>query len=472
MTCGEFIERAIEALPYIPNGQQSAVLGALTRFCAMNGRASRERVFVLNGYAGTGKTSLIGALVKTLRSLSVPVVLMAPTGRAAKVFSAYAGMRASTIHRRIYRHSLNGEPPGMQTNKEKNAIFIVDEASMISGTDDAGGQNLLEDLLQYVYTGENCRLILVGDTAQLPPVGCETSPAMDTGVLHTYGLAVTHATLTAVARQDELSGILANATRQRRAMRLSPIPQPRLETDGYDDVAVISPEELADVLSSAYARADGVEDTILVTRSNRRAVDFNRAIRSQVLYYEEELVRGELLMVAKNNYYWQRGVKGLDFVANGDIVRIERVYGTENRYGFHFADVRACLPDCPGPAGEPVTFDTKIMLETLSADTPALSPERLRALYQAIAFETMQNTEVTPRSLSAVLRDSPWWNALQVKYAYAVTCHKAQGGQWNDVVVDMVGIAPDAIGLDFYRWLYTATTRARRRLYYLMAAAD
>ena len=334
---------------------------------------------------------------------------------------------------------------------------------------DYAGQNLLQDLIHFVYAGESCRLILVGDTAQLPPVGQEVSPAMDSGVLRSMGLAVSRATLTAVARQGALSGILANATWQRQAMRREPLPEPQLLTAGYPDVKAITPEELIAVLSSADNAGGGGESAIGGTRSNRRATDFNRAIRGEVLYYEEEIVPDDLLMVAKNSYFWQKGVKGLDFVANGDILRVEHVYGTEERYGFRFADVQVCLPDSTGPDGAPIVFDTKIFLETLVSDTAALPSQRMNALYNAIMSEAAAGGSVSIAESSRILRTSPYWNALQVKYAYAVTCHKAQGGQWETVIVDMLSIPPDSISLDFYRWLYTATTRARRRLFFLTA---
>lgn len=471
ITYEEFLRRALDALSYVPNEQQSAVLGALAKFCLRPYYEaelySSDRVFVLNGYAGTGKTSLIGAIVASMRSLGIHVMLMAPTGRAAKVFGAYAKTRANTIHRKIYRHALGVGVPGMQENCEKNAVFIVDEASMINTEADGWGRSLLTDLIHYVYSGEGCSLILVGDTAQLPPVGQDISPAMDVEVLKGYGLKVTRATLTAVARQGRMSGILANATWQRRAMRQEPMPQPQIFTAGYDDVRITVPEDLLEVLSSAYGSEEGVESTILVTRSNRRATDFNRAIRGEVLYYEEEIVPSDLLMVAKNNYFWQKGVKGLDFVANGDIVRVEHVYGTETKYGCRFADVQVCLCDSTGPDGEPIVFDTKIILDALGTDSPALGAPRMQALYEAIMTEEAAGGEISKRLMNEILRSSRYWNALQVKYAYAVTCHKAQGGQWKNVIVDMLSIPPDAIGLEFYRWLYTATTRATSRLYFL-----
>jgi exodeoxyribonuclease-5 len=467
MTVTEFAQSVITQLPYTPNEQQRQVIEVLARFCSPAHNADgKDRVFILNGYAGTGKTSLTGALVRALHFAGLSTVLLAPTGRAAKVFSAFAGQPAYTIHRRIYRHSLNGETPGMQDNNSKNTIFIVDEASMIAGTDEPSGLNLLRDLIHYVYSGQCCRMILLGDTAQLPPVGCEFSAAMDLDALRSYGLTVSRATLTATARQHELSGILANATWQRRAMRQDPIPMPQLYTRAYNDVHIVTGEDLPEVLDTAYRR-DGIEETILVTRSNYRATEFNRAIRTEVLYLEEEIARGELMLISKNNYHWSKGVKGLDFVANGDIVSVERVHGTETKYGFRFADVTLSMPD------REVQFDAKIMLETLNNDYAALPTERLKTLYNAIlndgdlfAAETPYETRIR------ALRTNPHWNALQVKYAYAVTCHKAQGGQWKNVVVDMGYIPPEAMGLEFYRWLYTATTRAREQLYFLNPASE
>jgi exodeoxyribonuclease-5 len=467
MTVTEFAQSVITQLPYTPNEQQRQVIEVLARFCSPAHNADgKDRVFILNGYAGTGKTSLTGALVRALHFAGLSTVLLAPTGRAAKVFSAFAGQPAYTIHRRIYRHSLNGETPGMQDNNSKNTIFIVDEASMIAGTDEPSGLNLLRDLIHYVYSGQCCRMILLGDTAQLPPVGCEFSAAMDLDALRSYGLTVSRATLTATARQHELSGILANATWQRRAMRQDPIPMPQLYTRAYNDVHIVTGEDLPEVLDTAYRR-DGLEETILVTRSNYRATEFNRAIRTEVLYLEEEIARGELMLISKNNYHWSKGVKGLDFVANGDIVSVERVHGTETKYGFRFADVTLSMPD------REVQFDAKIMLETLNNDYAALPTERLKTLYNAILNDCDLFAAETPyETRIRALRTNPHWNALQVKYAYAVTCHKAQGGQWKNVVVDMGYIPPEAMGLEFYRWLYTATTRAREQLYFLNPTSE
>lgn len=461
MDIEEFAERIYLNLPYDPNDQQIQLIAALARFCAPASGAA-ETVFLLNGYAGTGKTSLTGALVKALREARVPVVLMAPTGRAAKVFGGFAGQQATTIHRRIYRGDETGfmDFTEVADNTLENAIFIVDEASMIGeGEPGRDGGNLLEDLLQYVYSGVGCRLILLGDTAQLPPVGCNRSPAMDPDKLRSYGLKVTRVTLTEVVRQRRQSGILYNATWLRKAMRLDQRPEPRLVLNRFEDAVAVPGEELEDELSSSITR-HGIDQTLIITRSNKRAVQFNLAVRQRILGMEEELCRDERLMIAKNNYLWSRKVRGLDFVANGDIAVVQMIHGTESRYGFRFADVTIGLVD------RDISFDCKILLDTLTSETPALEQDRYNLLYTRL----LNDPDLFPAAMSMkqrmkLLKADPYLNALQVKYAYAVTCHKSQGGQWADVYVDLGYIDPEqTASLDLYRWLYTAVTRATNRL--------
>lgn len=465
MNVKEFAANVMLALPYEPNDQQVAVIAALARFCSP-APASADRIFLLNGYAGTGKTSLTGALVRTLASVGIQPVLLAPTGRAAKIFGAYAQHPAYTIHRRIYRHRLVGGDYRMgvedvQKNNGRNIVFIVDEASMIAAADERGS-NLLEDLIHYVYSGENCKLILLGDTAQLPPVGSAESPAMNPDVLRGMGLKVSRATLTSTARQRRGSGILYNATWLRRAMLSVELPAPRLFTDGFDDVERVSGEDLPEKLESAYAR-DGVAETLVITRSNRTATDFNRAIRANVLYIEEELQRDELLIVARNNYYWTRKIKDLEFIANGDIVRVSRVIGTEVRYGLRFADVELTMPDREGEA-----IPAKIMLATLTTDTAGMSQDDYNRLYYGLIDDPeMFPSDMLYEQRVVKLCENPYWNALQVKYAYAATCHKAQGGQWSSVFIDLSYVPPEAMGLEFYRWLYTAVSRATKHLYFI-----
>lgn len=465
MDAKEFAANVMLALPYTPNDQQVAVIAALSRFCSP-APTSSDRVFILNGYAGTGKTSLTGALVKTLASVGISSVLLAPTGRAAKVFGTYAGHPSYTIHRKIYKHRISGGEysygsADVLENNSRNTIFIVDEASMIGAADERGA-NLLEDLIHYVYSGENCRLILLGDTAQLPPVGSAESPAMNPDVLRTYGLKVTRATLTATARQRNGSGILYNATWLRRAMLASELPLPRLFTDGFEDVETVSGEDLPEKLDEAYNR-DGIDETLLITRSNRLATEYNKAIRGNVLYAEEELQRGELLIVAKNNYYWTKNIKDIDFIANGDVVSVAKITSTEIRYGLRFADVELTMPDREG-----AIVNAKIMLATLSAETAGMPQADYNALYYGLIDDPEMFSSDMPYELRvAKLRDNPYWNALQVKYAYAATCHKAQGGQWSNVFIDLSYIPPEAMGIDFYRWLYTAVSRARKHLYFI-----
>lgn len=467
MTIREFAADLLSRLPYTPNDQQMRVALALAKFCARHNTTDNptaDRIFILNGYAGTGKTSLVGALVKALRAQHIPTILMAPTGRAAKVFSYGAGTQAYTIHRKIYRHALPGTPAGPlpQENKLRDAIFIVDEASMIA-TDTDQGTNLLTDLIHYVYSGINCKLILLGDTAQLPPVGQSESPAMISDTLRGYGLKVTHATITQVARQTHTSGILHNATRLRRALTAlatnPDLPIIPLIT-GTHDVTNVPPDELPDLLHTLYT-SDGPDETIVITRSNQSATQYNKAIRATVLDREEELAKDDLLIAVKNNYHWTRTTPGLDFIANGETLRITAVHSTEIRYGLRFADVTLTTADHPDRP-----FDAKIILDCLHGNAPALDSESTRRLWQGTYNDpdTIPADATHPTRLR-LMRQSPYFNALQVKYAYAVTCHKAQGGQWHNVLIDLSYIPPDQVGHDFYRWLYTAITRARTRLY-------
>ncbi len=456
-----FGELMFDNMPFEPTDQQIKLVAALARYCSAY-NAGQDRVFILNGYAGTGKTSVMGALVRSLRVVGMPTVLLASTGRAAKVLSSFTGQPAFTIHRYIY-NAPSVTPDGrvvasVKHNPHRNTVFIVDEASMI-GDDERGAQgSLLNDLLLYVFSGINCRLILVGDTAQLPPVGFEESPAMTPEAFRRLGMGVTRATMTRTVRQKARSGILYNATALRRSMLEVPIPVPSLRVKGFSDVAVVDPETLQEVLEGALAEY-GPEQVLLITRSNRRAVDFNLAIRGIIYEHEEMLAPGERLMIAKNNYYWTRGHAQLDFIANGEVAVVERIYGTEHRDGCLFADVELNLPE------KGFTIDAKLSLDCLTSDQAALSRDKLNA----IALRALRDDGRLDASAAAqrdTLRKDPYYNALQVKYAYAVTCHKAQGGQWAAVFVDMGYIPEDAYqSLELHRWLYTAVTRATTRLY-------
>lgn len=445
-------------LPYEATDQQAQTAEALARFCRSG--ASHDSVFMLCGYAGTGKTTLVSALVRALHEAGVATVLMAPTGRAAKVFASYADYPASTIHRKIYWPPNQGRPfAAVMDNTHVHTLFIVDEASMIGASD--AGSDVLSDLIHYVYSGHGCRMILVGDTAQLPPVGCTDSPTLSPEVLRSYGLRVSRVQLTHTVRQAGSSGILYNATSQRRQMRLNPLERPYLNFN-FPDVVRLSGEDLRETIGELYDE-DGIDETILITRANWRATRFNQAIRSEILERNEELCRDELLLVAKNNYHWAAKVKELDFIANGDTARVVRIHGTEERYGFRFADVTLEFPY------RSVELDCKIILECLTSDAPALTSEQQEQLFDACFNDPDQFTEYTPKYVRMKsLKSNPYFQALQVKYAYAVTCHKAQGGQWANVIADLGGVAPEALTtMDFHRWLYTATTRATKRLFYL-----
>lgn len=447
--------------PYKPTEDQFLALQTVTEFLLSR---QVDNLLLLKGYAGTGKTSLIGALVKTLNDLKQKTVLLAPTGRAAKVFSNYASQKAYTIHKKIYRQRMfSNEPTGFlpTDNLHKDTLFIVDEASMISneGLDSFifGSGRLLDDLVQFVYSGENCRLILMGDVAQLPPVTQTESPALNPEVLRGYNLQVQEISLTQVVRQGKDSGILFNATRLRDALRNETVEIfPKLRLEGFADFRKVNGEELIEEISSAYNR-DGMDDTIVISRSNKRATVYNNGIRNRILYREEELSSGDRLLVAKNNYYWTADNKDMDFIANGEIIQVLRVRRTTEIYGFRFADITARFQDYD------MEIDLKILLDTLQTDSPALPKE----LNDKLFYTILEDYEDIPTKAGKMkkMKVDPHYNVVQVKYAYAVTCHKAQGGQWMNVFLDIGYITEEMLGEDFYRWLYTAFTRATHRLY-------
>lgn len=457
-----YLSRQItQNFPYNPTEDQFSALKMLTDFLL---ERETDSLLLLKGYAGTGKTSLVGALVKTLNELQQKCVLLAPTGRAAKVFSNYSGQKAFTIHKKIYRQkAFSNEPTGFMPadNLHKDTLFIVDEASMISndGMDSIsfGTGRLLDDLIQYVYSGENCRLILMGDVAQLPPVMQTESPALNPEILRGYNLKVEDITLTQVVRQSGDSGILFNATRLRDALRNNEVEIfPKLRLKGFSDFRKVNGDELIEEIASSYSR-DGLDDTMIITRSNKRATIYNSGIRNRILYREEELSSGDRLMVAKNNYYWTSGCKEMDFIANGEIVQVLRVRRTTELYGFRFADVSVRFQDYD------LEMDIKILLDTLQTDTPALP----RELNDKLFFTILEDYDDVPTKAGKMkkMKADPYYNVVQVKYAYAITCHKAQGGQWMNVFLDIGYMTEEMLGEDFYRWLYTAITRATHRLY-------
>jgi len=452
--------KLLENLDFQPTGSQEELIGEISEYISSG--ESRE-ILLVKGYAGTGKTTIVNSIVKTLNETGAGSVLMAPTGRAAKVIFSYTGHTAWTIHKKIYRQRSGSDGLGefvLDRNMYKNTYFIVDEASMIgqAGSDSVfGSGDLLSDLFRYLEGGTNCRLILIGDTAQLPPVRLDVSPALDKAKLESYGYRVREYTLTDIVRHQADSGILINATRIRDLVNTAKPGIPSLKTDDFEDIERLGGAELIDMISSSYDRY-GEEDTILVTRSNKRANRFNAGIRSQILWREEQISRGDLLMVVKNNYFWKDEEEKLDFIANGDIARIERVIGFEEIYGFRFADVEIALTDYSN-----LVVEAKIMLDVLDAEGPSLPLESQRELYHKVLEDYPELTN--SRKRSAYMQQDKYFNALQVKFAYSVTCHKAQGGQWRSVFLDLGYFTDEMISKDYLRWLYTAFTRSTEKLY-------
>lgn len=426
-----------------------------------------EGVFLLNGYAGTGKTSLVSALVRVLVRLRQNVVLLAPTGRAAKVFALNSDYKALTIHKKIYRQKTFSESLSnfsLNNNLHKHTLFIVDEASMISDSLDGdmsfGSGSLLDDLIHYVYAGESCRLMMVGDVAQLPPVGGGFSPALVPDCLKKYGLKVWYSSLKTVVRQQQMSGILWNATLLRRMLTSATgLAFPSIRFAGFSDVRVVRGDELIESLESSYSEC-GFDDTVVITRSNWRANVYNMGIRNRILYKEDELSGGDRLLVVKNNYYWAAGqqVKAFDFIANGEVVEVRRVRRERELYGFRFADVLLRFLDY-----DDEEIEVTVLLDTLHSETSSLTREQWDKLFSAVE-EDYSDVTVRRERLKKMKQDV-YLNALQVKYAYALTCYKAQGGQWRHVYVDQGTMTDDMLSEEYYRWLYTAFTRATERLF-------
>ncbi|MGZ3749808.1 MAG: ATP-dependent DNA helicase [Mucilaginibacter sp.] len=455
-------DHILKAFPHEPTGQQLELFDRLHAFLLSH---NGDECFILKGYAGTGKTTVLGALVKALKYYNYKSVLLAPTGRAAKVITNYAGRKAFTIHKRIYRKksALNIDDGfRLADNLATDTLFIVDEASMIS--DEASGNNretLLHDLVSYVYNTKNCKLMLVGDTAQLPPVGADNSPALDLDLMKkTFAVEIFSFELTDVLRQEKNSGILHNVTAMRDIIRKGKVATPRIVTKGYKDVFRMTGEKLEEGLNYAYNKY-GYDGTLIVCRSNKNANLYNRQIRGRILYREEELTGGDQIMVVRNNYFWlqeqEEGSTG--FIANGDIARIKRVRRIEEMYGFRFADVQLEFIDY---AEDPV-LDCKVLLDTLYAEAPALLQEDQKRFF----LEAMKDYDhiASRKAKLDELKLNPYYNALQIKFAYAVTCHKAQGGQWDAVFVDQGYLTEEMINMDFLRWFYTACTRASKELF-------
>lgn len=452
-------------LPFEPTADQETAISGIAHYLRI---PHNEHLFVLKGYAGTGKTSLVATLVRALPDMGMKSVLLAPTGRAAKVLGGFSGKIATTIHRKIYRRqSFAGgvERYSLNDNLHANTLFIVDEASMIpaiteqSGNSVFGSGNLLDDLLEFVFAGHRCKLIFVGDTAQLPPVGSPLSPALNPDFLkQRYFFECTTVELTQVVRQAKASGILHNATALREMLRTNDGFQPQFELKGFPDVVRLSGPEVEEALNDAYGEY-GYEGVMVVTRSNKRANLYNQQIRARIKWQEDRISGGDFLMVVKNNYFWLDDKSKPGFIANGDIVVVSRISGQHEMYGFEFADCICQLVDWPD---EP-EMEVRILLDTITSEGPSLTRDDAQRFFETI-MEDYQDVP-TRRERYALLKQNPYFNALQVKFAYAITCHKAQGGQWDAVFVDQGYINDDMMNREYLRWLYTAVTRASKRLY-------
>lgn len=443
-------------IPFVPNPQQLALIHGLAFFISQKGA---NDVFVLNGYAGTGKTSVMGALVKALKDLKQKTVVMAPTGRAAKVAANFALGNASTIHKKLFRG--NSADPSNSTfflaqNTETDTLFIVDEASLITdGT--TLNNSLLQQLIRYVYGGSGCSLILVGDSAQLPPVGQQDSYAMDPLRLRQLGLNPIVFTLDEPARQAQESGVLFNATIVRKHLLEDiPIENFSIFRNDFDDIRLVDPSEMLDEVAASWANV-GKDETIVITRSNYRANIINSTIRKYLLDAEGPLIPGERIVISKNDYYWSKENKLKNFLANGEIAQVLRVGNKIKKYGRWFAEAELQIPDIEQPVV------ALIMLRSLVADGPQIPREEMERFYNRVLASTEGELSF---KIKAAMED-PFYNALQVKYGYCVTCHKAQGGQWKHVYIDLSGLPPDFSQSDFFRWLYTAVTRATERIYFI-----
>ena len=455
--------KIVSNFSFSPTASQISAMKQMAEFITIN---SKNPLLLIKGYAGTGKTALVGSFVKVLKELSIKVVLLAPTGRAAKVLSAEVGQVAYTIHKKIYRQASSKNGFGsfnLDRNLHKDTIFIVDEASMISndsaGSFLFGSGYLLDDLIQFVYAAQNCRLLLLGDTAQLPPVGISLSPALEADYLKAYDLEVLELTMTDVVRQQFAGGILQNATSLRQLLDTTYEIRdyPKIKTEGFDDIHRISGAQLMEELNNCYD-IFGLEETLVICRTNKRANLYNQGIRNSILFREEELSTGDYILVMKNNYHWVKEEDEIGFIANGDIARIERIKKHYDLYGFHFADVTCRLLDY-----KDIELDLRVNLDSINSPGAGFSKEEYENFLN-IVMEDYQNYK-SKRKQYELARENDFYNALQIKFAYAMTCHKAQGGQWKAVFVDLGYFTDEYLSRDLLRWLYTAITRARKKLF-------
>ena len=444
----------------LPTDDQSDALKQIASYICDN---NNDIIFLMTGYAGTGKTSVISSIVKTLDLLRMRSVLLAPTGRAAKVLASYSGRPALTVHKKIYRQKSSKDGMGsfvLDRNLHKDTFFIVDEASMISNSSGDillfGSGKLLDDLIEYVYSGIDCKLMIVGDTAQLPPVGSAVSPALDIKALEEYGFGLISTELKQVVRQSETSGVLMNATRIRHQIAENNLVHPSVDCINFADTLRITGNELIDEISVAYGTC-GMEGTIIVVNSNKQANRYNQGIRNSILFREEEISTGDMVMVVKNNYFVTNEEDGEGFIANGDIGEVKKIKKYEEKYGFRFADMVLKFADYN------LEVESKVMMDVLHLDTPALPSEKNKELFQNVLADNL-HIKSRRKQYEAVKKD-PYFNALQIKFAYAVTCHKAQGGQWERVFIDQGMFNRNEISIDYLRWFYTALTRSTDKVY-------
>lgn len=468
MSTRQMSERIIEELGHEPTDGQTKVIGLLSDFITSPIQAGKRPAFLLKGYAGTGKTTLVSALVRVLPVAGLQSVLLAPTGRAAKVLAGYARKQANTIHRKIYRAMTRDDGRLIMMpapNPHKMTIFIVDESSMIQGpggTSEAGiysHRDLLEDLIAFVYQNEGCKLLLIGDNAQLPPVGLNESPAMNTEVLQkNYHLDIDTFELNEVVRQSVNSGILTNATSLRKKTEEEEPRPPFFNVRGFTDIRSIEGSEFEDAINSCYSRF-GMENTVIITRSNKRANLFNSEVRSRLLFRETELSAGDIMMVTKNNYFWVPISSKAGFIANGDIIEVRRILRKWEMYGYHFADMIVQLIDYP----EMDVIEIRMLLESIIVDKPSMPSEEMLKLHDEIMLDYTDLSSHSARREK--VKNDPYYNAVQAKFAYALTCHKTQGGQWDAVFIDLGYIKEEMLDSSFLRWMYTAITRATKELY-------
>lgn len=463
MNSSEFYSLINQQFPFTPTHKQGIALQRLSEFIF---NTSKDQVFLLKGFAGTGKTTIISLIVTNLWKIKKSAVLLAPTGRAAKVISNYSKKEAFTIHKKIYfpKKDKGGSVKFvLQPNKHKKTLFIVDEASMIPDIPSESklleNGSLLDDLMQYVYSGHECKLLLIGDTAQLPPVKLDLSPALNEKTLNLhYNKQVSTLELDEVVRQEQDSGILVNATNVREAIDNSAFENFKFDLKDFKDIIrLVDGHEIMDAINEAYNNL-GNEETAIIVRSNKRANLYNQQIRSRILFNENELTTGDFLMVVKNNYFWVKPTTEAGFIANGDILEVLEIFKIEELYGFTFAEVKVRMVDYPRMR----PFETMLLLDTISAETPSLSYEDSNRLYEEV-MKDFENESSNYRKFLKV-KNNKHFNALQVKFSYAITCHKSQGGQWNTVFVEQPYL-PKGIDKEYLRWLYTAITRAQERLY-------